>query len=700
MLLFLISFLLIFTSSYVLTSILKPRENSIGFIYLFLIAFAQIILTLELLSLFSAINQSLFLALNGVFSGGILLFWNNYQRPVWKLTSNNLLKRTINSLKLDKSLGVLAVGFSVFIIAAVFLCIVMPVDNADALSYHISRCLFWISQGNLNHFVTADIRNTCLPINSELLYTWVLLFVRRDAGIGFFGFVGYIFSIVAVFNILGLLGFCVRKRLWVIFILTSLPSVLVQASTTETDIIISALVSSSIFLFWNGLKNNNKIPIYMASLAYAIAVGVKPTAIMMIPAVGLLLMLLSVRFKNYKLLSCFLICTCVNFLIFSSYNYILNYFDFGNFIGAESFIAINKNYFGIKGAFSNFIKHFYMFIDFTGFRWGLYLHPYLETSKIWVLSLFGAQSLPDSYYTVNSFKDTIILFEPSMGAGIIGFLLYIPCVILSLFKITPIFKRQFFLAFFGIGFIVNLFILSCLMNYSSFDVRYVVAFIVVSSPVLVYSYGIKFKPFKYLVMLFALYSLIFISTNIKARPLFRVIDILNKSHSIVTLRKESTCKNDPCCILRYKVKLDFAPGNKILVLLSKSENIYFVKLLQLEGYDVDFGLLEDSDKIDFNKYNLLITEDNKQISYFQKMTFVKNKDIFCKYEVPTTYIPTVSYVDCKIKEHFFTENNFISYFVLSVKKNPEYLQNQEDKDYFIYENRNNPPVKKLHDTNK
>ena len=84
------------------------------------------------------------------------------------------------------------------------------------------------------------------------------------------------------------MGYCVRKRLWVIFILSSFPSVIVQVSGTEIDIIVAGLVLSSIFLFWRGLKDGENIPIYMSALAYALAIGTKNPSINMIPGVDLL----------------------------------------------------------------------------------------------------------------------------------------------------------------------------------------------------------------------------------------------------------------------------------------------------------------------------------------------------------------------------------------------------------------------------
>lgn len=698
MILFLISFLLVFISSYLFACFINPKKNSIGIIYLYLIAFAQLVLTFEILSLFTLVKPIWVLAANAAFLLGSIFLWNKKGRNIWKLNFSNFMNRFFNSLKLDKSLLVLFIGYCISFFVSVFLCFIMPTNNGDALDYHLARSLFWILQNKISHFDIADVRNLCLPINSEILYSWVLLFIRKNVFIGFFALVGYLISMISVYNILGLLGYCVRKRLWVIFILTSLPSVLIQCSTSETDVIIAGLVTSCIFLFWYGLKHNEKLPVFFASLAYAIAIGTKTTSLIMIPAVGLFLVVLCFYFKNYKYLKLFLISGCINFLIFSSYNYILNYIQFSNFICAESYMAVNKNYYGIKGALSNFIKHIFMLIDFAGFKWGLYLHPYMKSFQDSVLSSLNLLNLPD-YYAQPDLN--ISLLDTIIGPGVLCFLVYIPCVLRSFFKFKPVFKKPFFLALFGLLFLINLFSLSFTINYSTFDERYIVSFLILSSFVLIYSYNIKFKPFKYLIILFALYSFIFISTNIAMRPFVQIVKFLYKYHSVTSLREHIMLK-DSLYFMKKKIQTCFLPNSKILVFLNKSESIYSIKSLELEGYKVDFKQLSHALDIDFDKYDLVLIQDNAQYSYLIKKGVVikndskmisnnpketKNPDVFCSYVAPTYYITEPCFMKCEVDTNFFTQKNYYQYFDVTVGEVlPEH--------YYVYVNKKHHPFKK------
>lgn len=712
MILFIFSFLLVFTSSYLLTSLIAPKKSPLGIIYLFLIAFAQIVLTFEILSLFSAIRQHWMLLFNLTSLSVSVFIWNKKSRPLWNFDYKNFRNRFLNSLKLDKSLMLLYIGFCVLIFSAFTLCLLMPITNDDAASYHVARSLFWVLQGSLQHFQVADIRNLCLPINSEIIYAWIILFLKKDALIGFPSFVGYLLSIISIYNIMGYLGYCVRKRLWVIFILSSFSSVIVQMSSTETDIIIAGLVLSSIFLFWNGLKTDNKTPIYMAALAYALALGTKTPSLIMVPGVAFFMLMICAHYKKYKQFLWFLGFGIINFTIFSSYNYILNYLHFSNFLGTENFMTVSKNYYGIKGLFANFIKYWFMFIDFTGFKWGIYLDPIIQITKNTLLHSFNLLAIPDGMYTANFFTNGKLL-EPTMGAGVLGLLVFIPCLAWSCLKAIFKFKKSKvrFLLFFAIMFIINLIMLSYLLAYMAFSIRFLMAFIVVSSPIIVYSYTPQKTLLKYIIIIFSIYYMTIVSTHLWPRPFVNTINILIKKHSITYLRDLAECKgydesplsNDLYCVLNKKIQKNFDKENPILIFVNNSKNIYSLKSLEFEGYKIDMGTMEDIKETDLNKYKIIVFPPDGQAStvikdfekrktYYKRIkndiVILKNDSVPCLYihnpQIPESYNKVPYQVDCKITKSFINDKNLnflnATGIIDPVNKKLEY--------YTFYENKN------------
>lgn len=632
MVLFGISFLLVFISSYLITSIIAPKKSILGLIYLFLLAFAQIILTFELLSLINAISGIGVLMINILFLLISTIIWNKYGFPLWAMSFKDFIKRILNSFKLDKCLILLFIGYCIFIFSALFLCILMPTTNHDGQTYHVVRSLFWISQGNLNHFNIADIRCLCLPINSEILYTWVFVLAKKDVFLGFFAFVGYVLSIVSTYNILSYIGFCTRKKLWVIFILSSLAFVISQASNTETDIIIAGLITSSIFLFWYALKNNKKLPVYMASLAYAIAIGTKTTAIIVIPGVGLFLLFLSKYYKNFKPIFWFLGLGFLNFLIFSSYNYILNFLQFHNFISSESFIVVSKNYYGIKGMISNFVKNVFMLFDFSGYHFGDYLRVYILNFRDFILGSLNLRYIHDGVYTTG-YDMQRTLYDQLMGSGLLGAIVVLPCWIFALVK--PIFyakstKTKVLFAF-AVLLLINIITMSYLLPFMSFSIRFIMLFIILSAPILTYSYFSNKNPVKYFILLIALFYFVVVSTHLWSRPVSKMVKlILFNKYSISDIRNQASCKNfnntaqdlPEACLLKFSIQNNFTTQNKFLVFMNASDKIYFIKELELQGYKIDFAVLEDANKINYDNYNIIILPaNNSQIS-----TLIKDYD--------------------------------------------------------------------------
>ena len=104
--------------------------------------------------------------------------------------------------------------------------------------------------------------------------------------------------------------------------LSSFPSVIVQISGTETDVIIAGLVLASIYLFWNALKNSKISTLYFSALAYALAIGTKTPALMLVLPVGLWMLWMAYSYKQkdfYKPIVWFLGFGVINFVLFASY---------------------------------------------------------------------------------------------------------------------------------------------------------------------------------------------------------------------------------------------------------------------------------------------------------------------------------------------------------------------------------------------
>ena len=727
MLLVFISLIFILLTSFFIVAVLENRKFSIAVIYFLLTAFANVVLTFEILSLFSAISSVGVVCLNliGLFLS--FIFWYKSGKPLFEFKFKTPLNTFSNTLLKDKYLLVLFLSCAFMCLVSLWLISFMPVVNPDAEGYHVLRSLFWISNGNLNHFNIADARCLDLPINSEILYAWILLFMKKCVWFGIFSFSGFILSMLALYGILSNIGFSLRKKLWVIFITASFASVIVQISGTETDIIVSGLVLSSICLYWNSLKSGKKIPIYMSALAYALAVGTKTPSIMLIPGVGIWMIAMSVYYKKkefFKPFLLFLLFGIINFILFGAYNYILNLADYGNIAGSPSLLSAHQNHHGLKSVPADFIKYIFMFFDFTGFTWSKTLGVHIINIRDSLLSSLGLFVSRDGLNSSDSSLSNNTLLEPLMGLGILGFLVYLPSLFYSLIK--PLItrkKKDIFIFLFALILFVTIFVMSYQIQYMTYSIRFLTSFCVVCAPVLVHSYCKQNNPLKFIIVFFAVFNLLFVSTHLWARAATRIFAYFKEGATVSQVREIATCsgffkdihknpslmRNYPifniACGIRNKLRL-IDKRNKILYFSNSSDTLLIIKMMEFSGYNIDFELAENAENINFNKYNLLVTIDDIQISTNVKKYAGRNSGfdyitdgIVCSYidlnDMPITY--TSKYYPykaiCRFTNYFFEKHGYKFYNEFAV----DYREKGKLSviKFKFYENKNNPMINPL-----
>lgn len=622
---FLISFLMVFISSYFCSSVFcaplegKVRKFNPAFLILLVSFFAQIVLTFEALSLFKAINQTGVLVLQTMFLTLSIVLWLKKGRPLWKPQIKKTLARMFGALKKDKILMIMAFGFLFFITVTVLLNLFLPVSSYDALTYHLNRAAFWLSQGSLNHFEITDERNLVMPINSEILYLWILLFFKNDIGLNFFTFFGYIASIFSVYNLLALFGYSERKKLWSVFILSSFASVMAQASSVETDVLIAGLVLSSITLFVLYLQEKKISLIFFSALAYALAMGTKSPAVIAFPGVFLLLTFLSykqLKKDSIKPLGIFLGLLFVNFVVFSSYNYILNFVAYGNFFGSESARALHGFRGGVKAFVANYIRYIFMMFDFSGFRYSDYVGEHITNAKLAILTFLHIPHELGVEMTDNNVINNRLM-DVKMGTGLLGFLLFLPsaitAVILGLIDNTK--KKVCSLFAFGSMFFINLCALSFSIAFMVFSVRFVTFLIVISAPVLALSYIKKTNILKLLILFFVMSYFLVISVNLASRPCADVLTVILQEKTLNDAREKIRCSllngyegRMPFCYLR-DIARSTPKGSSFGLIPGFNSRLYVIKMLETEGYKVDVLIPEKISSYDLSKYDYLVTTD-------------------------------------------------------------------------------------------
>lgn len=598
------------------------------FLYFFIIFLGLIILNIELLSLFKAISPIGIILLNLIFFIISLILWLKNKKPVLKPDVTELksrAERILNCFKLDKGLAILGAGFIFLIVISFILCAFLPVNEPDALSYHTYRALIWAQKGFIHHFDTADIRNHVMPINSELIYTWIFSLTNKDFSFGFLQFSSYFFGIAGIWTFLEKFKISYRKRLWAIFIFSSFAGIIAQISSTQTDLLTGVLLFYSVLFFIDYVKQDNIIKGYFSSLSFAIALGVKSTAFMAgLPLLAAYFIYLIFKkktagIKKFIKFICFLI---INFIIFSSYNYILNLIDYSNPLGSE--ISINGHGFfgGFKGFLANFVTYNIQLIDFSGFTWGIYLTPLMYKVQSALFALLQIPQETGAYMKLESLNSS--LSEQTMGFGITSVLTFLPTAIFSIviliknLCIKKIKENQIILLSLGVLFYVNLIVLSFAIGYMTYSIRFITTFIAISTPVLIFTYFKKNNFYKTLVVIFAMFYFFVASGHLAARPFYSLLNAYKKEKSFDNFIYNTRCMN-------YKFFKGDRPG------CSVDENIFsHIEEYKTVGFFSGEGVLMQLAKLNAAK---------KHIKTDELILSRLNADIVKKYDYIITPYP-------------------------------------------------------------
>lgn len=590
------------------------------FLYFPIIFFAFIVLNLEILSLFKAINGQNILIFSFLFLIFILLIWFKKNKPILNPISDiiNYFEKIKQALKADGLLILPFLSWILFIIIAFILALLIPPTEPDAQSYHTLRALFWLKDGFISHFEATDMRALCMPVNSELFYTWVLALSKKDIGFGLLQFFSYFLLIMSSFKIMEFFEIDTKKIIWAILIFTSFPAIIIQISSTQTDLIVAALFSCCILFALNYTKDNKNLSLFFSSLSFSLAFGVKTTAFFVAPLLFVwFIFLLKKDFIKFFVFSVF------NFLIFSSYNYILNYLDFNSFLSNNAFQMYNRFFGGIGAYIGNIINYFIQFIDFSGLNIGKFLNPYILSFKAFLFKLFLIQ---DNYVQIDPIQRVNFAMDEQLGAfGILGFLIFLPCLFIGLFK------KQF--KIFSLFFFVPFLILSGAMLYTVYGIRYIVTFVALSFPVLALSYFQKNNILKILIILYMVFYFNYSSLFIPGRPVVYLFSNFLKTPDISIIQDKmrgleykfygivlfSQNKAYKSAIMPYCKN-----GNKIGLFPSYAHIYYNAKYMELTN-DCTIDVINPLHikDIDLSKYSALVLPEDNSI----QLNVINKKDI-------------------------------------------------------------------------
>ena len=661
----------------------------------FISFFAFVILNIEILSLFKGISGQNILILTILEFLIVGFIWFKNKKIPSTSNFKGFLIELKNSLLADKSLLVLFLFWVFCITISFILALLSPVNEPDAQGYHALRSLFWAKDGFISHFEIADIRCHSMPINSELFYVWILSLSKNDLGFGLLQFFSYFLLIISSFKIMEFYEIDFNKRIWSILIFSSFAGVISQISSTQTDLLVGSLLTTSFYLILEFKKQNKLNFLYFASLSMAISFGVKSTGIIAsIPLLIWYIFLLRKEFIKYFL---FLI---LNFSIFSSYNYILNLINYSSPLGSKSALLGHGFWGGFGAIVANFIRYIFQFFDFSGFTLGFYINKFLLSAQAAAIEFFNIPR--DLGENVGLNFTNISMTEQVLGFGILGFLVFLPSSIIGFFN-----KK---LRIFSIIFWAMILTLSFSIAYMIYSIRFIVTFVAFSIPLISLTYFKKMNLYKFFIILFAIFYLGYASLFLSQRPMYHLKKEFQKTPDIKLIQnkmRDLNYKFYPSFNEAYTMKSAVQPickdNSKIAIFASNGYMLYSTKFLEfnnsckidtlnilhIRNYDLsnyDYiitqkNLPQHIEVINANDIKNPLTPSNKAICYYEGFDYKRRPRLLNFNELDKALS-----VSCKMNNEFLDDIGFKISGEIEAKL-PKYLLDRENetvKDFLIW----------------
>lgn len=226
--------------------------------------------------------------------------------------------------------------------------IIYPPNNWDSMTYHMARIAHWVMNESIEPYPTHIYRQIYQPPLAEWIIAQVCILNKAD----YFANAVQLFFLVATLGVLNqiMLHFNTSKkiRIWASIIAFTTPSVFMQATSTQNDIVVAFFLLSSILFFIQYFKESTLKNTLLIGLAIGCAILTKGTAfVYLIPIIlfsGAYLIYLFLKKQKPILRVCTdMIIVAIVTMTIGFNHYYRNYKLSGDIFGASDDHYFNKN---------------------------------------------------------------------------------------------------------------------------------------------------------------------------------------------------------------------------------------------------------------------------------------------------------------------------------------------------------------------
>lgn len=389
------------------------------------------------------------------------------------------------SLYLQVIFGAMFLTFAIIGITNLILVLFTAPNEWDSMTGHLNRAIRYIQRGTMEHFGGANWNMDTYPKSLTTIHIYSYL-ISGDIENAFklIHQLSYYVTLVSVFGIAQRIGRNLSASFFCALAYSVFLDFLMQAVTTETDIVLTAYLSCLLYFLFTYYTNRDNRYLYLAGITFAIVTGHKATFALLMPSVFVIMIytvFLAPGFKVFFERTLRLGLAIAFFVLIYTLptGYIRNIQVFGHPIGPPT-ARYHQSYERAGGPANlfeqgsrNVIRYTYDFCNLDGIRnaqWGYDLNTAIRKPLVVLEDKLRMRLDEETDFTIVpfSFQRGFYYYNANPYWGVLGFALILPLMFLVLIRVFRS-RVHFFLV---IAFCLNLAAISYSAAYDPFKGRY------------------------------------------------------------------------------------------------------------------------------------------------------------------------------------------------------------------------------------
>lgn len=402
----------------------------------------------------------------------VLIFWIFFNLLIFYL-NKEIIKVNIFSIfsqKIEiprKEINILLFIFFLIILPLLLLAIFMPPNNWDSMAYHLPRVEHWIQNKNVYPYPTNILRQVLTSPLSEYIILNFQILSKTDTFSNLVQFASFVFILFSGTLIFSLLKVGMKGQLFLLLALLSIPMLLFQATTTQTDLLASFFFLSFILFSLLVIKSDVNFKTNFIFLALSLSLGILTKYHIVIFAAPIVIYLLFDLFikKNFKNIFFAILISILTITVVLAPLFTRNIYFFGSISGKDLFdenATIVNSTISIQNMLSNNFKHI---IDFISVPINGYNNLLISINHSLHNIIGISENTPGNNWAGEPFTVNNYLNEDTAGSMIHAILF-----IISLFFTFKSKYRTKLLLLFAYCFIAFL-LYGLMFRYTPFDIR-------------------------------------------------------------------------------------------------------------------------------------------------------------------------------------------------------------------------------------